>query len=880
MAQALAAIPAAPGPSLPAAALSADELREIQEYDRIVQFRDSILSGKHPRIKVPASSAGKIQSSQPTTSQPDAQHTTQRSQNAHAWSSNGLENLHSSKTEQQQPSAAIPDVGPSSADGVTKPFGSSTAQFDPLFLTKSEELVKAELQIQRQRLERALRDELEERRAASKTTSQLTEQVPDFDLSDILAKALTLVQATAPPPNADANEATNAQSDSSDSFDENTFYSNDIRMRDASSTLHREKPAAVPSEPAPPQDLAPSPFLQTSTAVNDRSAPLWHHDQLSNNVFPYLVDRNIAITDARQHDTRSHSSYIPHVSLREQLGGRDETHALVISSNGSGTTSRSDNSGHVDPGHRVSQNHIEVQHQIAHRENNPYVPREPLIRAHDLSPFAPQPSHVSPLATARQPPVPEPEITILHGAPAGPVAVLRQEQGNATSPESSPQGERGNKKRQQKKQKRREARAAAAAGRAANRPASPYIKPEPQSPSPIPSPQFVRPQKRPRLSNRSQHELNYDESRGQAVEVIRDDYQPRPYRDERVASRYESDDLYSREVRHSVAPGGRLDRAIYEERRPEGAVQYVRRLPSPPGYSIQYTTGETRPMRSATFSLAEPLYREPPSFHSDGRVSVRPSGDGARSRSPIIVEARPSVMPPPRPPTRIIRDPYGREYIEPVPSPSMLRQSVGPPGRRSEHEVIYERISDRPTARLSGPETFERDGVVYRSTPPILGKRRVVTHPEHGTADYRDFRQHEYPARPGPAAQASSYYHVPETRNPQEVAPEYGMRSASVRPAENVRYEYPRLASVRPDVPVREYATSIYPEARREIPVYREYSVRPPAEPEYSQRELSSRPIERYYNRPVAREDVQFIEQPRAVHREIVYEDGSREVYR
>lgn len=40
------------------ASLTADELREILEYERIVRFRDAVLSGTHPRVKVPPHLAG------------------------------------------------------------------------------------------------------------------------------------------------------------------------------------------------------------------------------------------------------------------------------------------------------------------------------------------------------------------------------------------------------------------------------------------------------------------------------------------------------------------------------------------------------------------------------------------------------------------------------------------------------------------------------------------------------------------------------------------------------------------------------------------------------------------------------------------------------
>src|SRR5947199_1363776 len=45
---------AASSPSNGAMALTAEELHEILECEKIVHFRDAVLAGTHPRIKVPA----------------------------------------------------------------------------------------------------------------------------------------------------------------------------------------------------------------------------------------------------------------------------------------------------------------------------------------------------------------------------------------------------------------------------------------------------------------------------------------------------------------------------------------------------------------------------------------------------------------------------------------------------------------------------------------------------------------------------------------------------------------------------------------------------------------------------------------------------------
>ena len=80
----------------------------------------------------------------------------------------------------------------------------------------------------------------------------------------------------------------------------------------------------------------------------------------------------------------------------------------------------------------------------------------PLIRAHNLSPLAPQPARVSPLATAREPPVlrdlPADE------APPAQVAALRQKPSGFSSTDSSPKGVKESGKKKGKKEKRKRKR--------------------------------------------------------------------------------------------------------------------------------------------------------------------------------------------------------------------------------------------------------------------------------------------------------------------------------------------------------------------------------------------------------------------------------------
>ncbi|KAI8160137.1 hypothetical protein K4K49_007193 [Colletotrichum sp. SAR 10_70] len=211
-----------------APSLSKDELYQLQQCERIIQFRDAILAGAHPSIKVPANLAKQTPAfanaspSNPSTPAKDSAAVGQPDQ------SGGFQLVANTQN------ASLPGLGnlpPTNANLPQRPYGSGNTEINPIFLEKSDDLIKAEIQLQRQRLERALRDEVDQRRAAVKASAQ-AEPLADIDLSDVLSKALTLVQATTTMP-ANAMLAANTSA-ASDSFDENSYYSSQHNSPDSS----------------------------------------------------------------------------------------------------------------------------------------------------------------------------------------------------------------------------------------------------------------------------------------------------------------------------------------------------------------------------------------------------------------------------------------------------------------------------------------------------------------------------------------------------------------------------------------------------------------------------------------------------------------------
>ena len=911
------AMPHAPAAPVPVS-LADDELQQIHECEKILRFRDEVLSGSHPRIKVPAHvvAASKSGSSEPQkTSSPSAQPpdlSTSKNIISSQTTTSGLVNGHRAmennaqafQANGQRPSvgapANLPGLGAysnSSAsfarDAITpatasQPFDSSPGkpEINPILLQKSDELIKAEIQLQRQRLERALRDDLDQQRAATKNAH--AEPLADFDLKEVLTKSLELVQKKTAAPVTDSNLAANASGADSDSFDDNTFYSS------RHDTPESVQVSRIPEEPEDVEmqddsqyepeldiDTIPTPGDAHAAVVPIPPPPGFDAQAAAHQYLP------TAVASQQYTSTNIHLSLGPPAPHGE-LTRTQAVPLQASSSHESGEASRYGEFRQLDSAQNSVQRRLEtVNRQLLDEAFAQQIP--PVLRAHNLSPVAPQPAHVSPLATSRQPPIIVDDETAVARATPAQVAALRKDPASASSPESSPQGKPTRKAR--KKNKRKADRQAADAA------ASPYIKPEPRSPSPMSAPQMTRPQKRQRRSGQQGQGLDYDEVRydSQPEGGYQDRSQMRIYREERAPVVYERQEGYyirpeSRPVIVTDPP--RYEQGHYDDRRPGEAVQYVRHAQSPALYPTPQAPSEPRIVRSVSHAVVDRPYREAPVYYRDSReiarVSLRPGADRERSRSPIMYDPRQAAMGPPRPPpARVVVDEFGREYMEPPrPVSTIVRPSAPPLSRPGEPEVVYERTAPiRATSRMPGADTFEQDGVVYRrASPTFAAPRRVITQPEYGSnPEFRTYREREYSIRPvpGPGEDYMSNRAPVERRVLEEPPREYITRAASVRPvAEPIRYEVPREygarpQSVRPEPIPRDYAISVHPDVRREVihPAPREFSVRPGEPPQIIRREYSVRPVEQpYYERPVrGDEDLAYVERP---SQGVIYQGG------
>lgn len=806
--------------------LTANELREILEYERIIQFKDAVLAGTYSRFKIPAHLDPKIPNgsspNHPTTPAnlpPRPTHSTPGSNDSSFYNK-------SPNTQRSTGSRAT-----------------MSSEINPILLEKSDDLIKAEIQLQRQRLERALRDQIEQQRILARAAAQTSESLPNFDLTEVLQKALAIVH---PSTTAEVEPSIGARSSAaSDSFDDNTFYSSQHDTPEPSPPRGQKESGEIGSGL-----LAGGPSIDHSSKAQDedQDVVIIGTSLSQNNHLEDLRSQNHS-RPSLEHGSSDSNNYhdaAESASEAQRIGkiGRPQ-----YSSTGTSNPVSVDSDDQMADARAIQGQNPNT------REDFEIVSVPKVIRNHNLSPVAPQPARVSPLATARDPPILR-ESLVPQELQSAQLTALRNIPG-ISSTDSSPKGTKtpkGTKKSEKKKEKKRKGKGKGALAS----PESPYIKPEPKSPSPFSAAPLPRPQKRQRQSGQYAAELNYDDYRPEQNNQAR----IAMYSDPRGPPLYEHNgNAYARNRQPS--PVYRRVESVNDPYRRVSGGQYARGPESPSVFVTPYAQQENRPLRAASAVIDRRVpedgryYREPVL-----RASVRADADRERSRSPIAME-------PPRQAMRIVIDEYGRKYYEPAPAPSM-RQSVAPPTRYRDEEVIYERAPIR-TLTQRAMEGYEDDGlIVRRGSPALTTPRRVVTQPEYGIPappDYRPYRQREYSVRPsamGPPGEE----HLPRREMshfegpPREYAPQ---RAMSVRPGYEMPQQFPsRMQSVHPEAPPREYAASVRPEAYREVV--------PQAQREYSVRPLESVPR----REPVSyAQDVSYYEEvPRRPAQVVVHDDG------
>ncbi|CAO2653717.1 Nn.00g031280.m01.CDS01 [Neocucurbitaria sp. VM-36] len=183
-----------------ASVVPAEVLREADFLQKLLQIRDEVLASKHPRIHLPTKVIEQVAPRFPqTTSRPTANGT-----------ANGLSQLLPPRPESslQHSTSPIPPT--------QRPYSAtSSSSIDPVLLTKSDHLIRAELQLKRQQIERLLKDQFDRKGRGN----DAEEREAHINVEECLIQAHLRV-----PPKSGLPSTTN-NSDGAESFDENSYYS-------------------------------------------------------------------------------------------------------------------------------------------------------------------------------------------------------------------------------------------------------------------------------------------------------------------------------------------------------------------------------------------------------------------------------------------------------------------------------------------------------------------------------------------------------------------------------------------------------------------------------------------------------------------------------
>ncbi|KAI7482733.1 hypothetical protein KC351_g5521 [Hortaea werneckii] len=811
---------------------------EEQLYARLLQLQDTVVAGRHSTFELPPAAIAQLKASlivpdAATTNGAAATTDTQTLQSSPATRIPSLPGLHAQAAPVQPGSAAV------------SAFAAKSRGLDPIFLEKSSSLVRAEGQLKRQRIERDLQTQVEQRRHAARGGDPAAEGLSRIDIDAVLTAALSRV-----PPRSGLQSARPA---SASSFDENDYYSSQAPSEwssDDDGSKHSDKGAGAFTagfeRPYPAAKATTGSHAHPNRIPQKRTQP----------------DSFVA------YSTKTRSHYYPDDEPDDvdEVGDEDEDEeytppdAAAFDSARMGDmlhdaqqpTDVDDDNSDYEPGEITQDSTVLTPHN---QQAPPAQPPAHVIRNHLTHLAAPQPNRVSPLTTAKGPGF---ELELVNGQPeviqkerAPPRSMPMASRASTASPAN---GGSGNKKKRAKKRKRDQVRDEKATKRN-KRPEEkrsvrqglqtgqePYIKDEPLSPPPLlahvpEAPQYPPPQFRPApahvdLSSPSQPQhLHYAPERPRAAP--RYDYAPAA---SPAMLRVASPAAYQPKQRDT------------QDLRRMASLQYAQKAPSPPQQARTYSpVGPYQPRYQEGPQVQEMQYVRAPS------PPRQPEYQEGYSRA-----ESPAMMPPP-PPKRIIVDQYGNRYYaaDPGPAPATAvsaRASVAPVDRRFEHQPTFERASSR-LAYAPQPPRYEAS---YSTVPPPSqppARRyeqpveyidsngyRVRQQPETTSPSYQPQPRYEAmpPPQPAPAEPTSPVYREAPRYDQMLPPPQPQPRE----PTSPVYQQAPRAYTARPEVPApagyaRQASVAPAPYARQNLPPpaapQRAVSVMPSGAAEYSQ---------------------------------------------
>ncbi|KAK8217142.1 hypothetical protein M8818_001393 [Zalaria obscura] len=817
-------------------------LEDAQErfYDQMLKLREEVLADRHHLFKLPAAVREQLRSQAPAPA-------------ARAPPASGVINGTNAEISQSTNQTAFQSnvaqtTLPAPAADTTRSV--SYSGIDPVLLTKSDDLVRAEAQLKRQRIERELKDAFDQRKHSSRDRDSGGEPTSLIALSDILQKALEIVK-----PISGLEPAPIERVSPGSSFDENSYYSSQANDWSSGSPNSRQSEAAAvdAAEPtvqvsqrggeAPASDIVSFPTQQTSGLNSlDLQAHAAKPPMTQEELYKYYEDASYAsdgVVDGEESD------YSPPAA--DAFTGTD------ADIDGEGEAMDLDDGMHsIELILPLRSNSLVDSIEYTPQILQPAEPPSPqVIKNHLTQIAAPQPSRVSPLAVTKVPALSQPEY---HNGGQNPqfsssrvqaqTMTRTASEASMPSPRYSGQeaGNSGSKRRSRRplnKKRKREGEAPTSAKKGRERPAAlspePYIKDEPVSPPPFATIADV-----PGVMRRPTYAPNPD------VEVV----SPRDHIRARQGQTYEQP--LAQVPRYAYEPSSRpamirVDSPSSPRARPRRDDRDLRRVASLHAAQRPYspvTYSPVAPYRAASQNFSDHPGRHVPVYSGEEVVRV-PEGHYARPGrvSPPhlrevtdqyvqrVYSPAPMAPPPPPPTRRIVMDQYGNKYYAAEPEP-IQRASVAPPARQ---EILYERAPSRMSTACvpRGPQSVHGDdGRIDMPPPPPV--HRMTVQPESEAPVYRTY-QREISMRP-PEPQyfreepTQIYYResaAPSQRHASVQAyepaqPAYIQRAYSVRP-ENGHVPETRYLSRQPTVAPVEYVRR-QPEAATLEPAVRAVS--------------------------------------------------------
>ena len=815
--------------------------KEITEYEKILKIRDEIIANTHPRLKVsvqaPSRDIPRSVGPSPSLPGPRIPNGIPKPPEADPPAVSVSKEPHASASQPSNLSQKLLNVQNPSMSGP----GSSG--IDPIFLTKSDVLVKAELQQKRQRIERALEEQNNQKRVIARQRTFDQDALPEFDVTDVLRKAHELVKPFKAPELSGANGSA-----SSDSFDENTFYSSEMNE---STTQEADRSDRSPrwrsNKPCNHFIEGHCPYGETCAFSHDAASkrregangPLAmdlgsvNTDEQAN---PQSHEKRQQAPASRATATLSQSKTSRIAELEEQLRllKSQQASTVKLTSNNHTKEPSDEEPIYSPPDARVpSLNELRAptsrvveieEHQSREpiRRRSPFNQQVPareygrrpdtspsvfqndirVIRNHITSPVAPQPARVSPLAVAKIPPISQGRRIVGENGDSfqGPSMEFLSARPSSNVPLQSL---RSRKRRRETDNTERTRNVAPRRNLA-----SPEvrIKDEPLSPAPFIGAREVW---QPPHREEVQRPIYIDNGSPQDRDRGRLVYNHRP--SDRPA------EVYLPEERRPVTPlvrrivsraGHRFDAYGEPDLRRVVSAKQVRAPLSPVGqYAVPHPTSAR---------AVSQVHLPQPALSRDYRASVQPQPalypGNELSPSPTIQQARATPLaresiPMAPPARRIVQDEFGNRYIE-APLPSHRHASIAPVRRPGEFAPRYDELVPQ-SVNARDPQLVEAyDERQYVRSAPSPNSPRYVEYARSRPVNDRErgilYGEAAY-AAPNEGVRIVEYPDFrPVGRYEGSIGPrEFVARMQSVRPVSS-RYENPheqvaRVQSVRPE---------------------------------------------------------------------------------